>query len=255
MVRLTTEEHLHTQMHKLMPDCHTFNRWFVEYSENGRRILNEDSIPTLAEFLSKNNHPLEDRERLWCGDRVIGFARQSASFQKLRQFLVDKGFTNHWIVLGQRKRQLNLFPMSVLKQRDVRDLPFIEGCKVKKNSMAARDFFKLVKGVTNPASITVAQVLNVTQEQIEGLTGRKPCWLMNYDQVQSLRIFIRLVQKKLRAAGLSEEDGAFMSISFDKKKMPPGMNYYLKRRVIAKYGSDVDFTTIEISKIGHRYAI
>ena len=217
MVRLTTEKLLNTQMHKLMPDCYTFNRWFVEYGENAGVVLSKDSIPTLAEFLSKNSRPVKDRGRLWCGDKRVGFARQSASFQKLRQFLVSNGLDDCWIT-RPGKGQSRLFPMTVLKHRDVRQLPFAYVCNAQMEASSFQKLLELFPG-TKGVELTVAQVLTVTAEDVTSLTGERHNWLMGYDKVQSLRWFILQTQKKLKKAGIDSDD-PFLNISFKVPRAP-----------------------------------
>jgi hypothetical protein len=261
MAHSKTEELLATKMHQLMPDCHTFNRWFVEYKYRGfhnrkhpsNSILNEASIPTLGEFLERNKKPVQNHDHLWSGNEK-GFPAQNASFKKLKQFLLDNGITDHWIVGGSKKRQLNLFPMTMLKQRDVLQLPFVTVCNIKAKSNTFQQFVRLFPRIQS-SEITVAQVLAIDQEGTETITGHGPMWRLDYAQVQAFRTFILLIQKKLRTLGLSETDGAFMTISFKKKKLPVGISRYLKRKLLDTYGEDYDFSLPIKKRNAYRYAI
>jgi hypothetical protein len=112
----TKEILLNTQMTDLGLGS-VFNRYFSK------------QVPaiTLQEFFLKNHEYVtyvNRHKQFHCSSDGTGFTLQSIALKKLIVFLKANGFTQEdWIMLLPEPKQLKLFACSVLKKKDILDLP------------------------------------------------------------------------------------------------------------------------------------
>ncbi len=216
-----------------------FNNWFLRFPRNDLRLTPYEPAITLREFLNRNQKFLSCiTDRFSCNIKEEGFSLQSASFQKLKRFLIDNGFTqDDWFMLGSRNKQGSLFPFSFNKKSEILVLQFVTWNIIKPKSEAFQLLVQALPKV-EVGSITAADLLALSSDDIEKVTGRRNYWKLSYVQVQGLRIFITKLQEKFTLCGFTREDGPFMDISFKKEKLVRNMTYYKRKKLKEKHGDD-----------------
>lgn len=215
-----------------------FNHYFLRFPHNNPRYTPKEPAITLAEFFKLNQKFLTGAmQRFVCNADGDGFTLQSASFQKFKRFLVLNGFTHEdWIMLDVRNRQGALFPFLSTEKQNVLSKRFITLNLVKPKSAV---FDMLMKGFTEkvPEDITIADILNFSQEVIDGITGIRGDWKYDYAQIQAFRAFIKKLQEKLSKIGLTTEDGALMRVSFKVVKSFDELSPYMRKKFAEQQAS------------------
>lgn len=216
-----------------------FNNWFLRFPRNNPRLTPYEPAITLKEFFKRNQKFLScATDRFSCNVNGEGFSLQSASFQKLKRFLIEHGFTqDDWLMLGSRNRQGSLFPFSFNKKSEILTLGFVTWNIIKPRSQAFQLLIQALPKM-DVESITAAHILALSQDDIEEVTGTRSFWKLSYDQVQGFRVFITKLQQKFAMCGFTAQDGPFMNISFKKEKLVRNMTYYKRKKLREQYGDN-----------------
>jgi hypothetical protein len=198
-----------------------FNNYFLRCdSRDKEKYLSPEMVMTLEEFFNANQRITRDwSDRFVCSSSgTLGFALQSVAFKKLKSFLLKHGFDHrHWVMLAdvRRDQQLNLFPFSALTHGHLMTLPLTYVKGIKKSSRTFQWFAQLFP--VRSQTITISDVLQVTEADIATITGVFHAWKMPYSDVQALRVFVKKVQGKLRRLGIPDDAGPFLTITFERE--------------------------------------
>lgn len=176
--------------------------------------VSQSDVLTLSEFISLNPflkgnkgkficfRTPEIKREAYCRDFIKG----SASFQKLKNFLLKNKFTHEdWILLlPDVKTSQGLVPdLSLLDKASLVNLSYhkVTGTKLHcQPSERIRDYL----GYPSEKPILVKDILGLTHKQV-----KTPRYME--------RTFVN-IQKKFKKYGLTEEDGPFMEIHFSSTK-------------------------------------
>ncbi len=197
----------------------SFGNYFLRFPRNNKRMSPYEPAITLAEFLNRNQKLLrKPMDRFSCDAEGDGFTLQSVAFKKLKVFLLEHGFSaTDWIMLKGSQKQGNLFPFSFDNKTEIGALRIVTLGLIKQKTGTFQLLLEMVPDV-EPELLTINDVLRITSEDIEVITGVPKSWAIPYERVQALRIVITKLQEKLQKMGLTPDDGPFMNISFKKQQ-------------------------------------
>jgi hypothetical protein len=196
-----------------------FNRWFTIYGL-GQKTEKQD-ILTLRDFIGVNPGLKTNKEVFFCykreGSRLMewpGFIKDSKSFKKLRQFLLDNEFTyKDWILLlpdvdtpkGKRP-DYSLLDKKTLLDQFVSRITGVKGA-CEPVQQLEYIFHPEDKYYPKMSTATVEQMLSLTMEKIESVAS-----IYSYGRT------LQIIQGKLKNFGFTSEDGPFMEIKFPESK-------------------------------------
>ncbi len=207
---------LNTQMNQLGLGK-AFNGYFFNYYKSS--TMSQSDVLTLAEFITLNPKLITNNDMFVCWKtedikRQVhqGLVKDSRSFIKLRNFLLENGFNqNDWILLLPTKKtgRGEVPDFKYLEKSIIRQMPVYKLTEVKPTCDPFRKICSFVFGDTwtgNAEQLTVGDILKLSPKAIkhQSLIGGWDC----FDRT-TMRTFLG-IQKKFSEHGLNEKDGPFM---------------------------------------------
>lgn len=189
-----------------------FNSWFFRPKK-----MTQDQVITLKEFIALNPFMKVNGERFtcWRNDEVNnyishGFAKESASWIKLKDFLIMKGFTyQEWVMLlpNIKTDKGHVPDYKLLGKKILVEMPVCKITDVKPNCYPFRQIsnatFGNERNHNDPFQLKVKDILCWTAAKIN---TEFPLSERN----RSVRHTFLSIQARLRQLGFGEKDSVFM---------------------------------------------
>ena len=202
---------LNTPMNKLGLGG-VFNSWFFRPKK-----MTQDQVITLKEFIALNPFMKVNGERFTCWrDNDLqkylsyGFAKESASWIKLKEFLIMKGFTfKEWIMLLPNiKTNKGYVPdYKLLGKKILVDMPVCKITDVKPNCDPFRQISSATFGAernhNDPFQLKVKDILRWTAAEIN-------TEFPSSEKNRAVRNTFLSIQGRLRHLGFGEKDSVVM---------------------------------------------
>ena len=185
-----------------------FNNWFCNNK------LQQSEVITLSEFISLNQGLKSNQESLVCWRSIEvaktlhrSFVKESASFKKLKNFLLENKFTHKdfMLLLPEIKTAKGLLPdLSLLDKEILLELPYHKVTDTKLSCGPANrilHYFFEVKKYPYQQTILVKDILGLTGDQLQLFFSGK-----------ILEKTFVSIQNKFKTYGLTGKDGPFMEL-------------------------------------------
>ena len=195
-----------------------FNRWFTNCGD-GQKIEKKD-ILTLIEFMGLNPNLMTNKDTFICHKKDLpcrpnhfGFIKDSKSYKKLKQFLLDNQFDyKDWVhLLPDIETPKGKLPDLTLLDKDILgDQPFsiVTGVKKLRGPVQQLEYIYHPENQSQRKStLSVNDVLGLNMDQITSVA-----YIKSYGKT------LQVIQRKFKELGFTAEDGPFMQINFPNSK-------------------------------------